>query len=70
MPHPPFASKQASIKPNSLKIENNNNKTEITGKFFLIRKLLTTNRSQKSPKSGLSIAFKLSFVAASTLTYN
>jgi hypothetical protein len=28
------------------------------------------NRSQKSPKSGLSIAFKLSFVAASTLTYN
>ena len=28
------------------------------------------NRSQKSPKSGLSIAFKESFVAASTLTYN
>lgn len=33
-------------------------------------KVLTTKRSQKSPKSGLSIAFKLSFVAASTLTYN
>ena len=32
--------------------------------------LLTINRSQKSAKRGLSIAFKLSLVAASTLTYN
>lgn len=32
--------------------------------------MLTRNLSQKSPKRGLSIAFKLSFVAASTLTYN
>lgn len=38
--------------------------------LFEEENLLTTNRSQKSPKSGLSIAFKLSFVAASTLTYN
>ena len=35
-----------------------------------VKEWLTRKRSQKSPKSGLSTAFKLSFVAASTLTYN
>lgn len=39
---------------------------QIIAKYFA----LTMNLSQKSPKSGRSIAFKLSFVAASTLTYN